>query len=69
MQDSHDGEEMAKMKLKGVRSGHSTTEMSGGSSAGCLETVNCGVFSVTRQGMGREEARQVNKARWGRTKM
>ena len=30
MRDSHDGEEMAKMKLKGVMSGHSPTEMWGG---------------------------------------
>lgn len=69
MRDSNDGEEMNKMKLKGVMSGRSTTEMWGENSTGCLETVNCGVSSVTRQGMGRDEARQVSKARWGWTKM
>ena len=46
VRDSNDGEEMNKMKLKGVMSGHSTTEMWGENSTGCLETVNCGVSSV-----------------------
>lgn len=68
MRDSHDGEEMAKMKLKGVMEGI-PSQRCWGNSTGCLETVNCGVSSVTRQGMGRDEARQVSKARWGWTKM
>lgn len=58
---------MAKMKLKGVMRGI-PPQRCWGEQHGCLETVNCGVSSVTRQGM-HEMNRQVSKARWGWTKM